>query len=98
MPGAKAVDIRKAVSKFRKQSRRANLQLGKRHRYACCGSSKSDNRWVQGKVKPLVYTYKGRMGIEPTRHWSAPPLITSATLEVPLAGALRGKLEVGTCR
>ena len=52
--GTKMIDIRKAVSKFWKPSRRANLQLGRWHGYACCGSSKSDNRLVQGKVKLLV--------------------------------------------
>ena len=52
--GAKAVDILKAVSKFWKPSRRASLQLGRWHGYAFCGSSKGDNRLVQGKVKLLV--------------------------------------------
>ena len=54
MSGVKAVDIRKAVSKFWKPSWRANLQLGRLHGYACCGSSKNDNRLVQGQVKLLV--------------------------------------------
>ena len=54
MSGAKAVHMLKAVSKFRKPIRRENLQLGRRHGYGFCGSSKSDNRLVQGKVKLLV--------------------------------------------